>query len=195
MSSEVKSYINKKNQAPSYCDRVIYKNNTSLQVVEDSYSCLHHIFGSDHRPVCLSLTIKDFKQPDFADIQKLLAEDDPIQGYGQFDIEMIDIRNLDLNRISKLTKFEFSEMTKPIQLRVSFFDCALDTASSPIIFSQEKLVKINASEISVTWEKQSLPSLHSALNTVELAKRSRLMMFIWACGPTEHFPNDEMLLG
>ena len=21
------------------------------------------------------------------------------------------------------------------------------------------------------------------------------MMFIWACGPTEHFPHDEMLLG
>ena len=32
MSSEVSSYINKKNQAPSYCDRVLYKNNTSLEV-------------------------------------------------------------------------------------------------------------------------------------------------------------------
>ena len=86
-------------------------------------------------------------------------------------------------------------MTKPIQLRVSFFDCALDTASSPIIFSQEEVVTINSSEVQATWDGASLPCLHTALNTYELARESRLMMFIWASGPAEHFPHDEMLLG
>ena len=32
MSSEVDQYINKKDQAPSYTDRVLYKNNSSLTI-------------------------------------------------------------------------------------------------------------------------------------------------------------------
>ena len=108
MSSEVDQYINKKDQAPSYTDRVLYKNNSSLTIQENSYKCLHNVHGSDHRPVQLSISIKDFKQPDFAEIQKLMNRDKPNQGYGQLDIEMVDIKCLNLNKISKITKFDFS---------------------------------------------------------------------------------------
>lgn len=108
---------------------------------------------------------------------------------------MLDIK-LNLAKISKLNKFDFNEVLDPLQLRVSFFDSALDLVSSPIIFSQEKLVKIGmANEIGVTWDQASLPCLHSAHNTPELASSSRLMIFIWACGPAQHFPEHEMLLG
>ena len=112
---------------------------------------------------------------------------------------MVDIK-LNLPKIAKITKFEFADMVKPIQLRVSFFDCALDTTSSPIVFSQEKLAPIHnaynmVTEISATWDKASLPCLHTALNTPKLASQSRLLMFIWACGPTLNFPEHEMLLG
>ena len=44
-------YVNKKDQAPSYCDKVLFKNNSSLEVVDDFYVGRHDIFGSDHRPV------------------------------------------------------------------------------------------------------------------------------------------------
>jgi len=44
-------YFNKKNQAPSYTDRVLFKNNTSNQVLLNSYNSLEHVLGSDHRPV------------------------------------------------------------------------------------------------------------------------------------------------
>ena len=108
---------------------------------------------------------------------------------------MIDIRSLNLDKISTITKFDFSQMIKPLQIRVSFFDVSLDLTQSPIIFSEEKLIKISGEEVSVTWNKESLPTLHSALNTVNLAKTSRLLMFIWACGPIENFPSSEMLLG
>ena len=108
---------------------------------------------------------------------------------------MIDIKSLNLDKIGKITKFDFSQMIKPLQIRVSFFDASLDMIQSPIIFSEEKLVKISGEEVSVTWNKESLPTLHSALNTVNLAKTSRLLMFIWACGPVENFPSSEMLLG
>ena len=107
-------YKEKKNQAPSYCDRVLFKNNSSLEVIEDFYTCLHNVFGSDHRPVQRALTIKNFKQPDFADVQKLLDMNCTIQGYGQFDILIVNVTKLDLIKIGKLTKFDFSDVTKPL---------------------------------------------------------------------------------
>lgn len=50
-------YFNKKNQAPSYTDRVLFKNNSSTKVQLNSYRSLDHVYGSDHRPVQLDITI------------------------------------------------------------------------------------------------------------------------------------------
>lgn len=44
-------YFNKKNQAPSYTDRILLKNNTSNEIKLNSYNSLDHVYGSDHRPV------------------------------------------------------------------------------------------------------------------------------------------------
>ena len=52
------SYKNKKNQAPSYCDRILFKNNTVFPYTINIYGCLDNYFGSDHRPVYLSLNMK-----------------------------------------------------------------------------------------------------------------------------------------
>ena len=52
------NYKNKKSQAPSYCDRILFKNNTAFDHAMNFYTCNDFIFGSDHRPVCLSLTLK-----------------------------------------------------------------------------------------------------------------------------------------
>ena len=72
MNKERLNYIDKKDQAPSYCDRVLYKNNTSLEIKVDKYECLHEVYGSDHRPVSLELTIKNFGQPQYYDLSKML---------------------------------------------------------------------------------------------------------------------------
>ena len=50
-------YKNKKSQAPSYCDRILFKNNTIYPCNVNYYKCLDHVFGSDHRPVLLSLNL------------------------------------------------------------------------------------------------------------------------------------------
>ena len=65
-------YIDKKDQAPTYCDRVIYKNNTCLDIQVDEYSCHHEVYGSDHRPVSLAFTIKNFGHPQYYDIPSML---------------------------------------------------------------------------------------------------------------------------
>lgn len=95
------------------------------------------MFGSDHRPVMRSITVHNFGQPQFADLQKLLATNNPIQGYGQIDIQLVQIRKLKLGKISKMNKFDFSDINSDLQLRLSFFDAAIDKISCPINFSQE----------------------------------------------------------
>ena len=56
-------------------------------------------------------------------------------GYGEFDILQVDVRNLDLNKVSEIHDFDFKELEKALQIRVSFFDFAIDTTACPITFS------------------------------------------------------------
>ena len=51
------SYVDKKDQAPSYTDRILFRNNTT-QKVDLKYSCLYNVIGSDHRPVVMDLVFK-----------------------------------------------------------------------------------------------------------------------------------------
>ena len=108
---------------------------------------------------------------------------------------MVCINMLKLDEISKINKFDFSEMTQPLSLRVSFFDASLDTVSSPINYSQEIQVPANQKDLQAAWPEHTLPTLYTANNTIDLAKSSRLLMLIWATGPVENFPDKEMLLG
>ena len=52
-------YINKKEQCPSYTDRILVKvNDRNNKIKYNQYSTKGEIFGSDHRPVFLDLTLK-----------------------------------------------------------------------------------------------------------------------------------------
>lgn len=50
-------YFNKKSQAPSYTDRILLKNNTTNEIILNSYRCLDNVYGSDHRPIQLDVNI------------------------------------------------------------------------------------------------------------------------------------------
>ena len=67
--------------------------------------------------------------------------DNSVMGYGEFDILQVDVRNLDLNKVSKIHDLDFKELEKALQIRVSFFDFAIDTTACPITFSQEQLIQ------------------------------------------------------
>ena len=49
------------------------------------------MLGSDHRPVQLGLTLKDFDHPQFAELPRLLNIEEPRQGYGEIKIESVNI--------------------------------------------------------------------------------------------------------
>jgi hypothetical protein len=48
---------NKKNQAPSYTDRVLFRNNTCQKHTANKYGIMEGMLGSDHRPVYLDTTL------------------------------------------------------------------------------------------------------------------------------------------
>ena len=44
-------YVNKKEQCPSYTDRILVKNNSNCKMTISEYGCHENYWGSDHRPV------------------------------------------------------------------------------------------------------------------------------------------------
>lgn len=51
-------YKNKNSQAPSYCDRIMIKNNTKNDFKSNFYMSNENLLGSDHRPVWFSCNLK-----------------------------------------------------------------------------------------------------------------------------------------
>ena len=103
------------------------------------YDCLHDMFGSDHRPVVLSLKIRNFDEPQFCRLNSLLKT--PSLGYGEIDIELVDIQGLDFEKIRSLHKVDWDSVNQNLSMRVSFYDWSLDILNSPITFSKERKVK------------------------------------------------------
>ena len=136
-------YINKKEQAPSYCDRCLFKPNMPCNVRYNFYRCLHEMHGSDHRPVQLGLTLENFGQPQFQELHRLLDMESPRQGYGELKISMVSISEFNFNKSSALYKFvnplftASAEATHKLHFRVSFYDYAMDKISCPINFSEQ----------------------------------------------------------
>ena len=58
------------------------------------------MYGSDHRPVALSLTVQGFFDTGtFCEVDKLLDMNNPEQGYGEFDVELLDLSGLNFTLI------------------------------------------------------------------------------------------------
>ena len=68
-------------------------------MIVDSYKCLHEVQGSDHRPVCLALTIKNFGHPQYYELPQMLEAK---QGVGLLDFEFLIIESLNLYSILPL---------------------------------------------------------------------------------------------
>ena len=63
-------YKNKKSQAPSYCDRILFKNNTVFPYHVIWYDCVSDVYGSDHRPVILALVLKQKRNEEKEEVKE-----------------------------------------------------------------------------------------------------------------------------
>ena len=58
-----REYTDHKLQAPSWCDRILYKVLPGVEVVQHSYKAIDNIMTSDHVPVCANFTMVIPKPP------------------------------------------------------------------------------------------------------------------------------------
>ena len=83
---------------------------------------------------------------------------------------------------------------------MSFYGYGLDKVYAPITYSEQVQLLMspgytqeNLNQVSLGWEYGQLPTLRSAFNTLDLIKKSRLIMLIWASGHEDL--HQEMLIG
>lgn len=90
--NEPYSFINKKEQCPSYCDRIMFKTNDSHSSISGThYDAIESILGSDHRPVTLSCRVT-FPIGNFVDPIKLLDVTKPLQSHGVCTIKNLILK-------------------------------------------------------------------------------------------------------
>ena len=103
----------------------MYKNSTELDTEVLSYECLHEVYGSDHRPVTLALSVKNFTRPKYYELARLFEAK---QEVGLIEFEFMIIEELALGRIVPLEQLLGEDA--PIDgvfIRVSFYSSAIDT--------------------------------------------------------------------
>jgi hypothetical protein len=90
-SNECADYINKKEQCPSYTDRILFKNNTSCEWKFNNYTSIPHVLNSDHRPVMLDISIKPHIV-NYLDSERLINKTTWHQQRGEIKFKVLKIR-------------------------------------------------------------------------------------------------------
>lgn len=80
------AYTNKKEQCPSYTDRILVKNNSACPMTIRQYGCREEYWGSDHRPVYSHTSVVSQPQH-LINPLTLLDPQTPVQGFGQVKFE------------------------------------------------------------------------------------------------------------
>jgi len=115
---------------------------------------------------------------------------------------MVSIHGFDFAQslvLKKLVTFNSSEsdQAQKLYFRVAFYDQALDRTTAPVVYSQQTehtlLCGAPLEEVAISWMDEQLPTLRSARNTLALARKSRLLMTVWAGGHPAF--SSEVLVG
>lgn len=177
-------YFNKKSQAPSYTDRILFKNNTSNTVLYNSYTSLDHVHGSDHRPVQLDMDIllkpyQFLQMPDL--INPALGQK---HGVGVFTFNKLRITNLNLREIEGYTK---KHLVFPSHLQLSFYADHLES----FVSSFEHTLQ-SRSQQTLEWKGAELPQVFTAANSIPLIADKRLVILLWL---TNEQQSDQEVIG
>jgi hypothetical protein len=146
-----------------------------MQIVDNEYSALEQVTGSDHRPVKFEFSIKDF----FAqDINNSV-------GQASIMIESLQLTNIDYDLLKELGTF--SEF--PLHIRASFVAPWIDYDNQKMVFASSPLVQEGITKVDFDKFPEQLSV--SILSKQELASQ-RMLVLLWA--RTEN-GDEEKLIG
>jgi len=172
-------FSNKKNQTPSWCDRILYKGQPAREVKVKEYNSCEMFFCSDHRPVYgiyeLSL------EPPFLPTPPLHLR--PINPQG-----VIKFRKLILDYT--LTQFQaFSDFEPPLppNMELSMSFSAKFLSSYPCTMPLKIVEKCGP----WMWGEERIPLVHVALSEMRYLKNKYIMVLVNTMNENE----EEILLG
>ena len=161
-------YTNKKEQPPSWTDRVLIKNNCGRKVNIKEYDCMDDFWGSDHRPVFGEFEIP-LDHPDFYQIIR-----------GQFTQEALQNQLISVIKVSKITvNFLINPFTAkdevPCSVRWKFLGDMISTETGAFTEAQT-LFLLEEFDDSIVFEKSEWPEFTWVPNVVEWIKQLRIIV-------------------
>ena len=127
-------YLNKKEQPPSWTDRILIKNNWNSKLRIIQYSCLEDFYGSDHRPVFAELEIP-LKLPDYFQLLRGQFTQESLQN----DLECwIQINSFTISKVDTelLCKGGSEKLIFPIKVRIKFVGSCLSSSTDTSSLNQ-----------------------------------------------------------
>ncbi|CAG9311592.1 INPP5D [Blepharisma stoltei] len=148
----VDEWSNKRNQAPSWTDRIMYKTHRQIELLQ--YTALHKCYGSDHKPITGSFATQALQwyMPEYLSI----SQQDPQYGIVEFNWLQIELDD--------------SLHTSMIQL--SFY--------SPFILCIPYSTKIDAgNEKKFRLEAKLLPTITIVFADETFVREQRVVALLW----------------
>ena len=168
-------YINKKEQPPSWTDRILIKNawNNKLRIIQ--YSWLEDFYGSDHRPVFAELEIP-LKLPDYFQLLRGQFTQESLQT----DLECwIQVNSFTLSDMypELLWKGGSEKLVFPIKIKVKFVGSWLSSNNETSSLSQA-IKSMHDLQEDLVFDEKHIPPFLWIPNTVSWIKQWRLIAVV-----------------
>ncbi len=168
LRDEPKGFSNKKEQAPSYTDRILYKSSANHSLVNIEYTSKEHLMGSDHKPVYGIFDAEVKFEGDVLDIFNPFAFASATLRFSQLELayERYDI-------VGKNVGF-------PMHLQVSFYSPIIEE----FVSTSEKTVAVQEQQEKLQiWGSQEIPPLFTARPSLSFLKDYKLYVLVWMTSP------------
>lgn len=158
------AYSNKKNQSPSWTDRILSKAKPGRRLDVMEYNSSEVFFCSDHRPVYS--IIKVDIEPHFSFFPALHAR--PVVPLGEIVFNKL-VLNYDFEKTSELGEFA-PEYVFPMEVYIAFFGKFLNNYpnTAPLSFTDLLI-----------WNSDKIPSVHCVVADVNYLKNQFLDLVVY----------------
>jgi hypothetical protein len=106
------------------------------------------------------MSIKNFKQPSFADVDRLLSEEAE-QGKGIITFQIIGVTGIDVPALERMGKLNRKAQATRLTFRLAFYSPSFDLETCPSFVSEELESEVDEKRkvlnYEMVWTEESLP--------------------------------------